>query len=65
MDQVQSREAIRAEGAQAAHDGMPMSACRYEEGTDAREEWETGYRQVCAATARITAQAIVGSGVAR
>ena len=57
MEQVQTREAIRDEGAQAARDGKPMSACRFEEGTDARDEWEDGYCQACA-------RAVVSSSVA-
>lgn len=48
MEQIQSREAIKQEGAQAARDGAPMSTCRYEEGTEARDEWEDGYCQACA-----------------
>lgn len=48
MEQVRSREAIRAEGAQAAREGKGMAACRYEEGTEARDEWEDGYCQACA-----------------
>lgn len=43
MDQIQLREEIREEGAQAAREGMSISACRYEEGTEARDEWEMGY----------------------
>ncbi|MDE4918305.1 hypothetical protein ACUXAV_000345 [Cupriavidus metallidurans] len=43
MDQVRLREAIREEGVRAARDGKPISECRYEEGTDARDEWEKGY----------------------
>ncbi|NSX14988.1 hypothetical protein HTY52_12970 [Cupriavidus taiwanensis] len=48
MEQIRTREAIRAEGAHAARQGTAMSACPYAEGTDAREEWENGYCQACA-----------------
>lgn len=48
MQEIRSRKAIQEEGAQAARKGKPMSACRYEEGTEARDEWENGYCQACA-----------------
>lgn len=48
MDQIRSREAIRGEGAQAAREGRGMDTCRYDEGTEAREEWENGYCTACA-----------------
>lgn len=62
MEQIQSREAIRQEGAQAARDGVPMNTCRYEEGTEAREEWENGYCTECART--VVAAAAVSEKVA-
>lgn len=48
MEQIRSREAIQEEGAQAARVGKAMEACPYEEGSEARDEWEKGYCQVAA-----------------
>lgn len=43
MEQVRSRQAIREEGARAAQEGKGFDACRYEQGTEARSEWERGH----------------------
>lgn len=48
MEQIRSRKAIQEEGAQAALAGKGEEACPYQEGTDARDEWENGFYQTAA-----------------
>jgi hypothetical protein len=43
MEQIRSRQAIREEGAQAAHEGKQGSSNPHAEGTEAREEWDRGF----------------------
>lgn len=42
--QVQSKQAVREQGVQAGKEGKPITSCPYEEGTEARSEWMSGYQ---------------------
>ncbi|ENZ79599.1 ribosome modulation factor [Ralstonia pickettii] len=41
--QVQSKQAVREQGAQACKEGKPITSCPYEEGSEARKLWMSGY----------------------
>ncbi|WP_343618786.1 Rmf/CrpP family protein [Ralstonia sp.] len=41
--EVQSKRAVREQGARACKEGKPITSCPYEEGTEARKEWMFGY----------------------
>lgn len=41
--EVQSKQAVREQGARASKEGKPITSCLYEEGTEARKEWMFGY----------------------
>ncbi|GAB3085653.1 hypothetical protein [Cupriavidus yeoncheonensis] len=43
MEQVRSREAIRAEGKRAAREGKKGSHNPYPQNTEARKEWSQGF----------------------
>ncbi|MFS2103593.1 Rmf/CrpP family protein [Ralstonia sp. Ralssp135] len=42
--EVQSKRVVREQGAQARKEGKPITSCLYEEGTEARKEWMSGYQ---------------------
>ena len=41
---VQSKRVVREQGAQARKEGKPITSCPYEQGTEARKEWMSGYQ---------------------
>lgn len=41
--EVQSKQAVREQGARACKEGKPKTSCPYEEGTPAQKEWLLGY----------------------
>lgn len=41
--EVQSKRVVREQGAQACKEGKPITSCPYEEGSEARKLWMSGY----------------------
>lgn len=41
--QVQSKQAVREQGALACTEGKPITSCPYEEGSEARSLWMFGH----------------------